>query len=206
MTDLTDLKYVGGLIPAIIQDARTGEVLMLAYMNQESLAKTLETGQTWFFSRSRQELWHKGATSGNFQEVISVTTDCDRDTLLIQVIQQGAGACHQGSWTCFNHLLSGPENPARAAILDQLRLVVADRRQNPVEGSYTTYLFDKGLDKICKKIGEESAEVIIAAKNHDPEELALEAADLLYHLLVLLEASQVGNEDLWQVLAKRRMK
>ncbi|NLY54971.1 MAG: bifunctional phosphoribosyl-AMP cyclohydrolase/phosphoribosyl-ATP diphosphatase HisIE [Firmicutes bacterium] len=206
MLDLTELKFVDGLIPAIVQDVRTGEVLMLAYMNQESLAKTLETGQTWFYSRSRRELWHKGATSGNFQEVVAITTDCDRDTLLIQVVQHGSGACHQGSWSCFTRQLSGQGQPARAAILDQLREVIAERRQNPVEGSYTTYLFAKGLDKICKKIGEEAAEVIIAAKNRDPQELAQESADLLYHLLVLLEAGQVGNDDLWRVLTERRMK
>ncbi|MBO8126265.1 MAG: bifunctional phosphoribosyl-AMP cyclohydrolase/phosphoribosyl-ATP diphosphatase HisIE [Firmicutes bacterium] len=203
--DITKLKYINGLIPAIVQDADSGEVLMLAYMNQESLAKTLETGRTWFYSRSRQELWPKGETSGNIQEVVSITTDCDQDTLLIKVHQKGTGACHEGTWSCFHYPIKGEQElAATPKILDELRRVIRDRKENPVEGSYTNYLLEKGVDKICKKIGEEAAEVIVAAKNRSPEELSQEAADLLYHLMVLLEDGQTPNEAVWSVLAKRR--
>lgn len=202
-----ELKYTDGLIPAVVQDVNSGQVLMVAYMNQESLEKTLATGRTWFYSRSRQELWPKGETSGNIQEVVAITTDCDRDTLLIKVIQQGSGACHEGTWSCFHYpLIEERSIPGRAAVLDELRQVIRERREHPVEGSYTNYLFDKGVDKICKKIGEEAAEVIVAAKNRSPEELSNEAADLLYHLLVLLEDGQTPNELVWEVLAKRRNK
>lgn len=203
--DLNELKFVNGLIPTVVQDIHSGEVLMVAYMNQESLEKTLETGRTWFYSRSRQELWPKGATSGNIQEVVSVTADCDRDTLLVKVVQQGSGACHEGTWSCFHYPLTEEESiPARGRVLDELREVIKGRRENPVEGSYTNYLFDKGVDKICKKIGEEAAEVIVAAKNRSTEELSNEAADLLYHLLVLLEDADTPNELVWKVLEGRR--
>jgi phosphoribosyl-AMP cyclohydrolase / phosphoribosyl-ATP pyrophosphohydrolase len=168
-----------GLVPAIVQDSQTREVLMLAYMNRESLARTLETGQTWFYSRSRGELWHKGATSGNLQSVRKVRLDCDNDTLLVEVVPTGP-ACHKGSFSCF-----GVE-PRMDGFLSALTELIESRKESRPEGSYTTYLFDSGLDKILKKVGEEAAETIIAAKNASSKELVAEASDLIYHLLVLL--------------------
>jgi phosphoribosyl-AMP cyclohydrolase / phosphoribosyl-ATP pyrophosphohydrolase len=177
-----------GLVPAIVQDAETKEVLTLAYMNQESLTKTLETGETWFYSRSRQELWHKGATSGNTQTVISVKYDCDQDAVLVQVKPKGP-ACHTGAVSCFTEGVVTERAATSLAdyqILQSLEKLIIEREQERPEGAYTTYLFDKGVDKILKKVGEEASEVIIAAKNRDKEELKWEAADLLYHLQVLL--------------------
>lgn len=168
-----------GLVPAIVQDSQTREVLMLAYMNRESLARTLESGQTWFYSRSRGELWHKGDTSGSLQSVRKVRLDCDSDTLLVEVVPAGP-ACHQGTYSCF-----GVE-PLLDGFLSKLSELIESRKESRPEGSYTTYLFDSGLDKILKKVGEEAAETIIAAKNASSEELVAEASDLLYHLLVLL--------------------
>ena len=178
-----DLKYNNdGLIPAIVQDHFTGKVLMLAYMNEESLKISIDEGKTCFFSRSRQELWHKGATSGNTQEIVSIKTDCDRDTLLIDVIKNGP-ACHTGSESCFfNDIKSGDETFSYQGLYEML----IDRKVNKKEGSYTTYLFEKGIDKILKKVGEENAEVIIAAKNNSREEVVYETCDLIYHTLVLL--------------------
>ncbi|MEW9052436.1 MAG: bifunctional phosphoribosyl-AMP cyclohydrolase/phosphoribosyl-ATP diphosphatase HisIE [Neobacillus sp.] len=177
-----------GLVPAIIQDAATKEVLTLAYMNEESLAKTLETGETWFYSRSRQELWHKGATSGNTQSVVSMKYDCDQDAILVLVEPNGP-ACHTGAVSCFSQEVVERGAAGRLAdyqILQTLEQVILQREVERPEGAYTTYLFEKGVDKILKKVGEEAAEVIIAAKNRDTEELRWEAADLLYHLQVLL--------------------
>lgn len=205
-----------GLIPAIIQDYETGEVLMLAYMNEESLALTKETGFTWFYSRSRQELWNKGATSGNTQEVMNISYDCDGDTLIIRVKQKGA-ACHTGERSCFhNELFSVGNSAAEKSVgqkdgvnlgktLSNLYGVIVERKANPKEGSYTNYLFDKGLDKILKKVGEESAETIIAAKNSDINELIYEASDLLYHLTVLLVQKNVTYDDIAGELAKRSL-
>ena len=199
-----------GLVPAIVQDAATGTVLMLAYMNRQSLEKTLETGTTWFYSRSRQELWNKGATSGNVQTVKEMFYDCDGDTLLVKVEQTGA-ACHEGTYSCFSRrfgeaestLTERPALPA-AAVLTELFAVLEDRRQNPQEGSYTSSLFAKGEDRILKKIGEEAAETIIAAKNHSQGEVIYEMADLWYHCLVLLSAQHIDFAALIEELGKRR--
>lgn len=190
-----------GLVPAIVQDARTREVLTLAYMNAESLARTLETGQTWFWSRSRNELWHKGETSGNTQQVVSVTADCDSDALLVLVEPDGP-ACHTGARSCFDLELN--EEQAHGGLLQELYEVVKTRQRERPDGSYTTYLFDQGLDKILKKVGEESAETIIAAKNDDPKQLVSETADLLYHLLVMLVARDVSLDEVRAELAQRR--
>lgn len=193
-----------GLVPAIIQDAETLEVLTLAYMNKESLAKTLETGETWFYSRSRQELWHKGATSGNTQSVVSIKYDCDQDALLVLVNPKGP-ACHTGAVSCF----SGEEVADRKSslgdyqILQTLEKVILDRERERPEGAYTTYLFEKGVDKILKKVGEEAAEVIIAAKNRDHGELKWEAADLLYHLQVLLVEQGLPFKEVLRTLEER---
>ena len=187
-----------GFVPAVVQDARTREVLTLAYMNAESLARTLETGETWFWSRSRNELWHKGATSGNTQQVVSLTTDCDTDAIVVLVNPAGP-ACHTGARSCF-----GIEGEPSGGLLQELYELIKSRQEERPEGSYTTYLFDKGLDKILKKVGEESAETIIAAKNDDPKQLVAETADLLYHLLVMLVARGVNLDDVREELAQRR--
>ena len=199
-----------GLVPAVVQDAATGTVLMLAYMNRESLAKTLATGTTWFYSRSRQELWNKGATSGHVQMVKELLYDCDGDTLLVKVEQKGA-ACHEGTYSCFSRRFGEAEStlterPALAAaeVLTELFAVLEDRRQNPQQGSYTSSLFAKGEDRILKKIGEEAAETIIAAKNHSQGEVIYEMADLWYHCLVLLAAHKIDFAALIEELGKRR--
>ena len=199
-----------GLVPAIIQDASNGTVLMLAYMNRESLTKTLETGTTWFYSRSRQELWNKGATSGHVQTVKELLYDCDGDTLLVKVEQTGA-ACHEGTYSCFSRRFGEAESTLTerpqvldAAVLPELFAVLEDRRQNPQAGSYTSSLFAKGEDRILKKIGEEAAETIIAAKNHSQGEVIYEMADLWYHCLVLLAAHNISLSELMEELAKRR--
>jgi phosphoribosyl-ATP pyrophosphohydrolase/phosphoribosyl-AMP cyclohydrolase len=188
-----------GLVPAIVQDARTREVLTLAYMNRQSLAQTIETGQTWFWSRSRNELWHKGETSGNTQDVVDLAHDCDDDAIVVLVNPAGP-ACHTGARSCFDVEL-GEEAPG---VLHELFEVVKSRQRQQPEGSYTTYLFDKGLDKILKKVGEESAETIIAAKNDDSKQLVSETADLLYHLVVMLVARGVSLDDVRAELAQRR--
>lgn len=201
--DMNQLKLnTDGLIPAVVQDEQTGKVLMLAYMNKESLTKTIETNETWFYSRSRQELWHKGATSGHTQGVKHISLDCDGDTLLIQVKPAGP-ACHTGEETCFFNSLTENEAPSRH-IVEELTEEIKYRQAHPVEDSYTSYLFREGLDKILKKIGEESSEVIIGAKNRDKEELTSELADLTYHALVLMAESGVAVEDVKQELIKRR--
>ena len=189
-----------GLIPAIVQDASTREVLTLAYMNRESLARTLETKQTWFWSRSRNQLWHKGETSGNTQEVVNLALDCDRDAVIVSVKPAGP-ACHTGAVSCFD---TGTEPRALGPVLDQLYELIESRERERPAGSYTTYLFEAGLDKILKKVGEESAETIIAAKNDDDERLSAETADLLYHVLVLLVARGVSLADVARELASRR--
>jgi phosphoribosyl-ATP pyrophosphohydrolase/phosphoribosyl-AMP cyclohydrolase len=189
-----------GLVPAIVQDVRTREVLTLAYMNRESLARTIETGETWFWSRSRNELWHKGETSGNTQQVVSLASDCDHDAIVVLVDPAGP-ACHTGARSCFD---LEPNEHADGGLLHELYEVIQSRRRDRSAGSYTAYLFDKGLDKILKKVGEESAETIIAAKNDDPKQLVAETADLLYHLLVLLVARDVNLDDVRDELARRR--
>jgi phosphoribosyl-ATP pyrophosphohydrolase/phosphoribosyl-AMP cyclohydrolase len=191
-----------GLVPAVVQDARTREVLTLAYMNEESLRRTLEEGETWFWSRSRSELWHKGATSGNTQRVVEVRLDCDSDALVVLVEPRGP-ACHTGARSCFVSE-AGEVESSVGAVLEEVYRVVSERRREMPEGSYTTYLFEKGLNKILKKVGEESAETIIAAKDGDLEALKAETADLLYHLVVMLVERGVTLEEVGQVLAHRR--
>ena len=191
-----------GLIPAVVQHVQTKEVLTVAYMNQQSYEKTLETGETWFYSRSRQELWHKGATSGHTQEVVSIKVDCDQDALVIEVLPNGP-ACHNGTASCFTETLYEENRPGTVGILPQLVDVIREREQVMPEGAYTTYLFDKGIDKICKKVGEEATEVVIGAKNRDKEEVKWESADLLYHLLVLLQEQKVDLYEVLDVLQKR---
>lgn len=191
-----------GLIPAIAQDASTGEVLMLAWMNQESLRLTLESGFATYYSRSRQQLWRKGETSGHTQRVIRLSYDCDGDAILMQVDQIGP-ACHTGKKTCFHNPVLDGDLPATAAILDTIEATIADRAANPKPGSYTNYLLDKGTEKICKKVGEEATEAVIAAMKGDADDLADEAADLLYHLAVLLHSQGVKMQDVWEVLRKR---
>ena len=198
-----------GLVPAVVQDVTTGTVLMLAYMNRESLAKTLATGTTWFYSRSRRELWNKGATSGHWQQVRGIFYDCDGDTLLVKVEQTGA-ACHEGTFSCFSRKFGDadptvgerPETPE--TVLPGLYRVIQGRRQNPKEGSYTTNLFTKGQDRILKKVGEEAAETIIASKNQSPGEVIYEMADLWYHCLVLLAWHGIDLDRLLAELEQRR--
>jgi phosphoribosyl-ATP pyrophosphohydrolase/phosphoribosyl-AMP cyclohydrolase len=190
-----------GLIPAIVQDARTREVLTLAYMNAESLARTIETGQTWFWSRSRNELWHKGETSGNTQTVVRMHSDCDNDAIVVLVNPAGP-ACHTGARSCFDVAL----DEDLGLLLDKLYALIESRERERPEGSYTTYLFNSGLDKILKKVGEESAETIIAAKNEDRARVSAEVADLVYHLLVLLVARGVSLDEIRDELASRRGK
>lgn len=203
-----------GLVPAIVQDASSLDVLTLAYMNRESLAKSLESGETWFWSRSRSELWHKGATSGNTQRIVELKYDCDGDTLLVLVDREGP-ACHTGEESCFFRTaavrpgrMKGQKEQASAdggrfAVLATLEQVIAERYEQRPEGAYTTYLFDKGIDKILKKIGEETAESIIAAKNGDNDELRLEVSDLIYHLLVLLQERKLPLDEVMQELDRR---
>ncbi|MEQ8175035.1 MAG: bifunctional phosphoribosyl-AMP cyclohydrolase/phosphoribosyl-ATP diphosphatase HisIE [Syntrophomonadaceae bacterium] len=206
-----------GLVPAIIQDVDSGRVLMMAYMNQESLLKTLESGRTCFYSRSRQELWVKGETSGHVQNVKEIFYDCDQDCLLIQIEQVGV-ACHTGHYSCFYRSIEGEEKELPLydlekiyadglkgpGILYELYEVIKGRKKTMPTGSYTAYLFEKGIDKILKKVGEENAEVIIAAKNSDKSELVYEVSDLIYHLLVLLVEQDVELSDIFAELRSRR--
>lgn len=199
--NLEDLNFdSNGLITAVIQDVSTKEVLMVAYMNEESLRKTIETGQTWFFSRSRNELWHKGETSGNFQQVKGIRYDCDGDALLIEVEPQGP-SCHTGERSCFYRSIV--ESEPNSSVISQLFETVKERKANPKAGSYTNYLFDKGIDKILKKVGEETSEVIIAAKNNSKEELIYETADLVYHMSVLLVNQGIDPIEISNELKKR---
>lgn len=196
-----------GLVPAIVQDVQSKEVLTLAYMNKESLQKTLETKETWFWSRSRQELWHKGATSGNTQTIVDVKYDCDADSIVVLVEPKGP-ACHTGTYSCFSESLVQPSDESgtgdRFAIINELEALIAKREAERPEGSYTTYLFTEGVDKILKKVGEEASEVIIASKNRDQEELKWEVADLLFHLLVLLREQNLPLDEVLHVLKERR--
>lgn len=215
--DVQDISMVKfdekGLVPAIIQE-ENGQVLMLAYMNEESLKKTIETGYTWFYSRSREKLWQKGETSGNVQQVREISYDCDGDTLLIRVHQSGV-ACHTGTYSCFSGRRMGshgkdvaviPAEPETSLVkvLNDLYNVIQDRRLHPVEGSYTNYLFEKGQDKILKKVGEEAVETVIASKNMDKQEVLYEMGDLWYHCLVLLAFHNLTPEELFSELMSRR--
>jgi phosphoribosyl-ATP pyrophosphohydrolase/phosphoribosyl-AMP cyclohydrolase len=208
--EISDLKFdERGLLPAVVQDKRTREVLTLAYMNEESLRRTIETGETHFWSRSRAELWHKGATSGNTQRVVEMRIDCDGDALVVLVEPRGA-ACHTGARSCFVRADDAETSTALdenlGALLERLYALVTERREQRPEGSYTTYLFNSGLDKILKKIGEESAETIIAAKNLEKAPLVSETADLLFHLTVLLVERGVKLEDVRAELAWRHQR
>jgi phosphoribosyl-ATP pyrophosphohydrolase/phosphoribosyl-AMP cyclohydrolase len=201
----SDLKpNADGLVPTVIQDFQTGEVLMMAYMNEESFNTTIRTGKMTYYSRSRQSLWVKGETSGHFQFVKSLTADCDFDTILAKVSQVGV-ACHTGSPSCFFNEIVKKEyierNPLK--VFEDVYSVIADRKKNPKEGSYTNYLFDKGLDKILKKVGEEATEIVIAAKNPDSEETKYEISDFLYHMMVLMVEKGVTWEDITSELAQR---
>jgi phosphoribosyl-ATP pyrophosphohydrolase/phosphoribosyl-AMP cyclohydrolase len=203
--DFSQFKLnVQGLLPVIVQHYKTKDVLMLAYMNEEAFDKTIKTGKMTYYSRSRNALWVKGETSGHFQYVKSLTIDCDKDTLLAKVDQIGA-ACHTGNPTCFFQPLAGTDdekaNPQR--IFEHVYHTIVDRKQNPKEGSYTNYLFEKGIDKILKKVGEEATETVIAAKNPNLEELKYEVADLLYHLMVLMVERGLSWEDITQELSDR---
>ncbi len=193
-----------GLIPCITQDYKTSEVLQLAYMNKESFAKTIETGKMTYYSRSRNELWCKGETSGHFQYVKELRIDCDRDTILAKVHQVGA-ACHTGKRSCFFTELAKKEynNMNPLTIFNEVMNTIKDRKENPKEGSYTNYLFDKGIDKILKKCGEEATEIVIAAKNPDSEELKYEIADFLYHMMVLMAECGLDWDDVMKELANR---
>ena len=201
----SDLKpNSDGLVPTVVQDFQTGEVLMVAYMNEESLNATIRTGKMTYFSRSRQSLWVKGETSGHFQYVKSLTADCDFDTILAKVSQVGV-ACHTGAPSCFFNEIVKKEyverNPLK--VFEDVYAIIMDRKEHPKEGSYTNYLFDKGLDKILKKVGEEATEIVIAAKNPDSEETKYEISDFLYHLMVLMAEKGVTWEDITSELAQR---
>ena len=199
MNDILQKAKFGadGLIPAVVQDARTREVLTVAYMNREALQRTVERGETWFWSRSRKELWHKGETSGNLQTVVNVHLDCDEDAVLVEVEPKGP-ACHTGAYSCF-----GVE-PGIEGVLADLYKLIEQRKELRPEGSYTTYLFNSGLDKILKKVGEEATETVVAAKNPDAGRLTSETADLLYHVIVLLVERGVELDDVIRELKERR--
>lgn len=205
--DLSNIRFdERGLVPAIAQDARTGAVLMLAYMNEESLRATERTGLATYWSRSRGKLWQKGETSGHVQKVCSIVYDCDGDALLLKVEQVGP-ACHTGQATCFHNPLLVPEarvEQVGSDILAQVYAVIQDRMAHPKEGSYTNYLLAKGVEKISKKLGEEATETVIAAIKGDAQEICYESADLCYHLLVLLAERGIPLDALWTELAQRR--
>ena len=204
MVDINELKFdEKGLIPAIVKDAVTGKVLTLAYMNKESLKISMEKELTCFWSRSRQELWLKGETSGNYQHIVSITADCDKDALLVLVEPDGP-ACHLGTETCFENTVFESEERKEFSY-EQLFELIRGRKVNKQEGSYTTYLFDKGIDKILKKVGEESTEVIIAAKAEDKAETVYEIADLAYHVMVLMIEAGIDLKDIHKELASRHV-
>ena len=204
MLNIDELKFdEKGLIPAIVVDAENGKVLTLAYMNRESLQISMEKGLTCFWSRSRQELWLKGQTSGNYQHIVSITADCDRDALIVKVEKDGP-ACHKGTESCFNDLV-WESDERHEFTLEGLMNLIQGRKTEKKEGSYTTYLFEKGLDKILKKVGEESTEVIIAAKDKDTKETIYEIADLTYHVMVLMIEAGISLEDIHRELASRHV-
>lgn len=211
MSFIDEIKFdEKGLVPCIVQDINTNRVLMVAYMNKESLEMTLESKKATFYSRSRQCLWLKGEHSGHFMNVKEMYVDCDADTLIVKVVPDGA-ACHTGNYSCFYRKVNEnseldevkTENAADAGIFDDVYKVIVDRRDNPKEGSYTNYLFDKGIDKILKKVGEETAEVIIGAKNASKDEIQYEVADLMYHLSVMLCERGLCWQDIYDELYKR---
>ncbi len=199
-----ELKFdANGLIPAIVQDHYTKQVLMLAYMNAETLALTIAEGRTVFYSRSRQEIWRKGETSGNVQRVVSITADCDADALVVEVVKDGP-ACHTGAESCFfNEVYVSPE--LKQFSWEGLYELIRGRKTDPKEGSYTTYLFEKGMEKILKKVGEESTEVIIGAMKNSKEETVYEIADVAYHVMVLMVEMEISIEDITRELEKRHV-
>lgn len=204
--DITSLKFdEKGLIPAIVQDISSGKVLTLAYMNEASLKKSLETGETWFYSRSRQSLWHKGETSGNTQRIVDIIADCDGDALLIKVEQKGV-ACHTGSYSCFFQSLKegdiSEEN--KSAILSEVYQVIMERKKTMPENSYVAKKLREGLDRILKKIGEEAGELIIAAKNQNAEEIGWEMADLIFHMWLVLAYFDLSPDIIYDKLMERR--
>lgn len=196
-----------GLVSAVVQHAKTGEVLMVAYMNQETLDMTIKTKKATFWSRSRQEVWVKGATSGNYLNVTKILVDCDEDCLLIKAIPEGP-ACHTGKRTCFYREIENGEEidltEDLSYIVKEEQQTIIDRKKDPQAGSYTNYLFEKGDDKILKKVGEEAAEVVIAGKNRDKDEIKYEVADLMYHLSVMLVHNDMTWEDIYEEMKKRR--
>ena len=203
MVKVEEIKFdEKGLVPAIVVDADTNQVLTLAYMNEESLRISLEKKLTCFFSRSRQELWLKGETSGNYQHIVSITADCDRDALVVKVKPDGP-ACHLGTWSCFDYPVLEAEQEEFS--YEGLMELIRGRKEEGKEGSYTTYLFEKGLDKILKKVGEESTEVIIAAKAEDKAETVYEIADLAYHVMVLMVEAGISLDDIKAELASRHV-
>lgn len=204
LIQIDELKFdEKGLIPAVVVDAETNKVLTLAYMNKESLKISMEKGLACFWSRSRKELWLKGETSGNYQHIVSITADCDRDALTVLVKKDGP-ACHMGTDSCFNDLVYAGEMPP-AFSLEGLMQLIAGRKTDKKEGSYTTYLFEKGIDKILKKVGEECTEVIIAGKGNDKKETVYEIADLCYHVMVLMIEMGISLEDIHTELASRHV-
>lgn len=195
-----DFKKMEGLIPVVVQDAFTGKVLMLGYMNEAALAKTQESGRVTFFSRSKNRLWTKGETSGNFLEVVSMQEDCDGDAILVKAKPLGP-VCHTGTDTCFNE-----GNTSKTAFIDQLRAIIKDRKANPSTGSYTSSLFLKGINKLAQKVGEEAVELVIEAKDDNKDLFLGEAADLIFHYLVLLEAKGYELDEVVEVLKQRHKK
>jgi phosphoribosyl-AMP cyclohydrolase / phosphoribosyl-ATP pyrophosphohydrolase len=195
-----DFKKMNGLVPAIVQDALSGKVLMQGYMNEEALVKTQESRMVTFFSRSKNRLWTKGESSGNFMELVSLEVDCDGDSILVKVHPRGP-VCHTGSDTCF-----GEVNSSKTGFIDQLRTLIKDRKENPSDQSYTASLFAKGINKIAQKVGEEAVEIVIEAKDDNKDLFLGEAADLLFHYLVLLEAKGYELDEVVDVLIKRHKK
>lgn len=195
-----DFNKMNGLVPAIVQDALTGRILMQGYMNEEALEKTKETGMVTFFSRSKNRLWTKGETSGNFMELVSILVDCDGDAFLIKANPKGP-VCHTGADTCFDEF-----NDSKTGFIDQLRAIIKDRKNNPSEKSYTASLFAKGINKIAQKVGEEAVEIVIEAKDDNKELFLGEAADLLFHYLILIEAKGYELDEVMQVLIDRHKK
>ncbi|MCD8180997.1 MAG: bifunctional phosphoribosyl-AMP cyclohydrolase/phosphoribosyl-ATP diphosphatase HisIE [Firmicutes bacterium] len=207
---INTLKFdASGLIPAVVQNIETGEVLMVAYMNADTIGKTVETGRATFWSRSRREVWVKGETSGNYMYVKEIRVDCDCDCLVLLVNPAGS-ACHTGNRSCFfrkiedGKLVEDKNERIKSDVFAREQAVVIDRKENPEDGSYTNYLFDKGEDKILKKVGEEAAEVVIAGKNRDKDEISYEVADLIYHLTVMLVDNGMTWEDIYAEMERRR--
>ena len=203
MINIDELKFdEKDLIPAVVQDAVNGRVLTVAYMNRESIEISMKEGRTCFFSRSRQELWRKGETSGNFQHIVSMTADCDKDALLVKVEKDGP-ACHLGNESCFHDNMLWESDELSEFTLEGLYQLLEGRMKDKPEGSYTTYLFEKGIDKILKKVGEECTEIVIAAKNPDKEEVKYEISDFLYHMMVLMVEKGVSWDEITRELARR---